>query len=139
VRVDGRRGARPRLLTMAGPTSLLRSVEVLVVEEPQRLYRVGHAREDERFDETFRSHDEQGLPPHGPEDRAVAIHMAALVFASADVAGQLASRLPKLVGHVATIDPALADRFSQSRPPQSCKMPAGSSRALKTLRCSAYC
>jgi hypothetical protein len=46
---------------MAGPRSLLRSVEVLVVEEPQRLYRVSHAREDERFDEAFRSHYELGL------------------------------------------------------------------------------
>jgi hypothetical protein len=57
--------------------SLLRSVEVVVVEEPQRLYRVSRGREDERFAEAFRSHYEQGLRPRGPEDRAAVIHMAA--------------------------------------------------------------
>ena len=89
---------------MPGPMSLLRSVEVVVVEEPQRLYRVSRARDDERFTEALRSHYEQGLPPRGPEDRAAVIHMALSMFASADVAAQLAGRVPKLGGHVATID-----------------------------------
>jgi hypothetical protein len=89
---------------MPGPMSLLRSVEVVVVEEPQRLYRVSRARDDERFAEALRSHYEQGLPPRGPEDRAAVIHMALSMFASADVAAQLAGRVPKLGGHVATID-----------------------------------
>src|SRR4051794_6473605 len=90
--------------TMPGPMSLLRSVEVVVVEEPQRLYRVSRARDDERFAEALRSHYEQGLPPRGPEDRAAVIHMALSMFASADVAAQLASRVAKLGGHLATID-----------------------------------
>jgi hypothetical protein len=84
--------------------SLLRSVEVIVVEELQRLYRVSRAQEDERFPEAFQSHYEQGLPPRGPEDRAAVIHMALSMFASADVAAQLAARVPKLGGHVATVD-----------------------------------
>ncbi|HET6509573.1 MAG TPA: hypothetical protein VFG42_22440 [Baekduia sp.] len=84
--------------------SLLRSVEVEVVEEPQRLYRVSRARDDERFGEAFLSHYEQGRPPRGPEDRAAVIHMALSMFDSADVAAQLARRVPKLGGHVAAID-----------------------------------
>jgi hypothetical protein len=84
--------------------SLLRSVEVIVVDEPQRLFRVTRAHEDERFVEALRSHYEQNLPPRGPEDRAAVIHMALSMFASVEVAAQLAERVPKLGGHVATVD-----------------------------------
>jgi hypothetical protein len=84
--------------------SLLSSIEIVVIEEPQRLYRVSRARDDEQFVDAFRSHYEQRLPPRGPENRAAAIHMALSMFESADVAAQLARRVPKLGGHVATVD-----------------------------------
>lgn len=84
--------------------SVLRSVEVVVVAEPHRLYRVSRARDDERFGEAFLSHYEQRRPPRGPEDRAAVIHMALSMFDSADAAAQLAGRVPKLGGHIAPVD-----------------------------------
>jgi hypothetical protein len=75
--------------------SLLRSIDVVVIEQPQRLYRVADA---------FRSHYEQRRPPRGPENRAAAIHMALSMFDSPDVAVQLARRVPKLGGCVAIVD-----------------------------------
>jgi hypothetical protein len=84
--------------------SLLRSMEIVVVETPQRLYRVSTARDDDRFADAFRSHYERRLPPRGPEGRAAAIHMALSMFDTADVAAQLARRVPKLGGHVATVE-----------------------------------
>jgi hypothetical protein len=84
--------------------SLLRSVEVVVVDKTKRLYRVSRAAGDQRFTEAFRSHYEHGLPPRGPENRAAVIHMALSMFDSLDVAAQLAVRVAKLGGHVATID-----------------------------------
>lgn len=84
--------------------SLLRSVDVVVVDELQVLYRVTGARDDETFLDVFRSHYELGRPPRGPEDRAAVIHMALSMFDSPDVTSQLASRVPKLGGHIATVE-----------------------------------
>lgn len=89
---------------MPAPMSLLRSIEVLVLEAPQRPYRVTRPRGHERFLDAFHSHYEQRLPPRGPEDRAAVIHMALSMFDSAEIAAQLARRVPKLGGHVATVD-----------------------------------
>jgi hypothetical protein len=84
--------------------SLLRSIEVAVVEDEQRLFRVCFARDDERFMDALRSHYELGRPPRGPENRAAVIHMALSMFDSSEIARQLARRVPKLGGHIATID-----------------------------------
>lgn len=89
---------------MAERMSLLRSIEVAVLEDEQRLYRVSFAPDDERFMDALRSHYELGRPPRGPENRAAVIHMAISMFDSVDVARQLARRVPKLGGHIATID-----------------------------------
>jgi hypothetical protein len=43
---------------LLGPMSLLWSVEAVVVDEPQLLYRVSRARADERFADAFRSYYE---------------------------------------------------------------------------------
>jgi hypothetical protein len=89
---------------MPSPMSLLRSIEIVVIEEPQRLYRVARARDDAGFLDAFRSNYERCMPPRGPENRAAAVHMALSMFESIDVAAQLASRVPKLGGHIATLD-----------------------------------
>lgn len=84
--------------------SLLRTIQVDVLDEPRRLYRVCSPREADGFIESFRSHYELGRPPRGPEDRAAVIHMAVSMFDSPEIAAQLASRVPKLGGHVAHVD-----------------------------------
>jgi len=89
---------------MADRMSLLRSIEVAVLEEDQRLYRVCFAPDDERFIDSLRSHYELGRPPRGPENRAAVIHMALSMFGSREVSRQLALRVPKLGGHIATVD-----------------------------------
>jgi hypothetical protein len=89
---------------MPSPMSLLRSIEIVVIEEPRRLYRVARARNDEGFLDAFRSNYERGMPPRGPENRAAAVHMALSMFESIEVAAQLAGRVPKLGGHIATLD-----------------------------------
>lgn len=48
--------------------------------------------------------EQRGMPPRGPENRAAAVHMALSMFESIDVAAQLASRVPKPGGHIATLD-----------------------------------
>jgi hypothetical protein len=60
--------------------SLVRSIEVAVLEGKQRLYRVCFALDDERFMDALRSHYELGLPPRGPENRAAVIQMALSMF-----------------------------------------------------------
>ncbi len=84
--------------------SLLREVRVVIIEDGPRLYRVCGPREATRFDDALRSHYELGRPPRGPENRAAAIHMALSMFDAPTVARDLAVRVPKLGGHVATID-----------------------------------
>jgi hypothetical protein len=91
-------------VAMAERMSLLRSIEVVVLEEGMRLYRVCRAREDAAFVDGLRSHYEQGLLPRGPENRAAVVHMALSMFDAPSVAAQLARRVPKLGGHVATLD-----------------------------------
>ena len=112
---------------------MLRSVDVVVVEEPRRLYRVSRARDDEGFLDAFRSHYEQGLPPRGPEDRAAVIHMALSMFDSESVAAQLAERVPKLGRHVATVElkPGLGLCVAKTGGPRTGRCGAGhfSSRA----------
>lgn len=88
---------------MAG-MSLLRELRVSVLEEEKRLYRVCAPRDDEAFEDALRSHYELGRPPRGPENRAAAIHMALSMFDTARGAHDLAVRVPKLGGRVATID-----------------------------------
>jgi hypothetical protein len=68
----------------AGSDVAVASLEAVVVEDPQRLYRVSRAREDERFSEALRSRYEWGLPPRGPVDRAAVIHTALSTFDSGD-------------------------------------------------------
>lgn len=89
---------------MAERMSLLRTIEVEVLERELRLYRVCAAPDDARFADALRSHYELERLPRGPENRAAAIHMAVSMFDSADVARQLAGRVAKLGGHIATID-----------------------------------
>jgi hypothetical protein len=60
--------------------SLLRSVEVVVVEEPQRLYRVSRARECERLAEAFRSSERQ---------RTSTLRGAAMTYSIFDSTGNL--------------------------------------------------
>jgi len=88
---------------MAG-MSLLRELTVVVVEEGRRLYRVCGPREGAGFEDAMRSHYELGRPPRGPENRAAAVHMALSMFGTPRVAHDLATRVPKLGGHIATID-----------------------------------
>src|ERR1700709_1856590 len=89
---------------MPTPMSLLRTIEIVVIEEPTRLYRGTRGRAVGGCLEGFRSNYEQGKPPRGPENRAAAVQMALSMFDSIDVAGQLADRVPKLGGHIATLD-----------------------------------
>lgn len=89
---------------MAERMSLLRRIDVQVLESEQRLFRISHARDDEAFLECLRSHYELQRPPRGPEHRAAVIHMALSMFDSREIARQLAVRVPKLGGHIATVD-----------------------------------
>lgn len=89
---------------MAERMSMLRRVEVLVLEEPMRLFRIAPERDAARFEDAFRSHYELGRPPRGPEDRAAAIHMALSMFDRKEVAVDLAVRVPKLGENIATMD-----------------------------------
>jgi len=84
--------------------SIIRTLTVDVLDEPKRLYRVCATQADERFIDSFRSHYELRRPPRGPEDRVAVIHMAFSMFDTAAIARQLATRVPKLGGHVATVD-----------------------------------
>ncbi len=88
---------------MPTPMSLLRTIEIVVIEEPTTLFRVTRERNVDAFLDAFRSNYEQGKPPRGPENRAAAVHMALSMFDSVDVAAQLAGRVPKLGGHIATL------------------------------------
>jgi hypothetical protein len=89
---------------MAERMSLLRVLTVEVVVEPMTLHRVCGSRGDPSFLDALRSHYELDRPPRGPENRAAAIHMALSMFDSLDVARQLADRVPKLGGHIATLE-----------------------------------
>lgn len=88
---------------MAEPMRMLRKIELRVLEEPMRLFRIVPERDSPRFEDAFRSHYELGRPPRGPEIRAVAIQMALSMFDERSVAAQLAVRVPKLGGHIAEI------------------------------------
>lgn len=61
-------------------------------------------RDDAAFEDGLRSHYELGRSPRGPENRAAAVHMALSMFDELRVAHDLAMRVPKLGGHIATID-----------------------------------
>lgn len=82
----------------------MRKIELDVVEEERRLFRVSKGQQVETFGEAFRSNYELGRPPRGPEGRVAVIHMALSMFDSADVARQIAERYPKLGNHLATVD-----------------------------------
>lgn len=84
--------------------SLLRTIEIVVIDQPTRLHRVTPSRGGDPFLDAFRSHYERGMPPRGPENRAAAVHMALSMFDSLDVAAQLAVRVSKLGGHVTTLE-----------------------------------
>ena len=94
---------------MAERKSLLKTIEVRVLDEPMRLFRIVPERPSPSFEDAFRSHYELGRPPRGPENRAAAIHMAISMFDRRQVAEDLAARVPKLGGHIAVIElvPAL--------------------------------
>ena len=89
---------------MAERMSMLRTIEVVVLEEPMRLFRIVPEPESPGFEDAFRSHYELDRPPRGPENRAAAVHMAISMFDRAEVAASLAERISKLGGHVATMD-----------------------------------
>ena len=95
--------ARATVPLMAG-MSLLRELTVVVLESEQRLYRVCGPWAGEGFKDGLRSHYELGRPPRGPENRAAVVHMALSMFERPAVAVDLAARVPKLGGHVATVD-----------------------------------
>lgn len=83
---------------------MLRRIEVRVLEEPVRLLRIVTEPASQAFEDAFSSHYELGRPPRGPEIRAAAIHVAISMFDTTDVARALAARVPKLGGHIATVD-----------------------------------
>jgi hypothetical protein len=60
--------------------SLLRVIEVRVLEEPMTLYRIVAGEEASELEDAMRSHYELRRPPRGPENRAAAIHMAISMF-----------------------------------------------------------
>lgn len=84
--------------------SLLRVIEVQVLEEDLQLYRVVPERGSEGIESAFCSHYELRRPPRGPEDRATAIHMAVSMFDREEAARDLANRIPKLGGHIARLE-----------------------------------
>ncbi len=86
---------------MAEPMTMLRRIELQVLEEPMWLFRIVPDQDSPAFQDAFRSHYELGRPPRGPENRAAAIHMALSMFDQRSVAAQLAARVPKLGGHIA--------------------------------------
>lgn len=83
---------------------LRKGIEILVLEDSMRLFRVVGEPGSPSFDDAFRSHYELDRPPRGPENRAAAIHMALSMFDRRDVAVQLAARVPKLGKHISTLD-----------------------------------
>ena len=89
---------------MAERRSLLRVIEVQVLEDPMTLFRIVRGSESSVLEDAMRSHYELGRPPRGPENRAAAIHMAISMFDSRRTAAQLAARVPKLGGHLAEVD-----------------------------------
>lgn len=89
---------------MAEHLSLLSRIEIDVLGEPMRLYRIVGDPESDQPADSFRSHYELGRLPRGPENRAAAIHMALSMFDRREVAAALAKRVPKLGGHVATME-----------------------------------
>ena len=101
---------------MPTPMSLLRTIEVIVIEQPTRLHRVTRQRDVDGFLDAFRSNYEHGKPPRGPENRAAAVHMALSMFDSVDVAAQLADRVPRLGGHIATLDLSPTSASASPRP-----------------------
>jgi hypothetical protein len=84
--------------------SMLRVIEVRVLDDPMTLYRIVPGAELSEIEDGMRSHYELGRLPRGPENRAAAIHMAVSMFDKRRVAIQLAARVPKLGGHVARVD-----------------------------------
>ena len=96
---------------MAERKSLLKTIEVRVLDEPMRLFRIVPERPSPSFENAFRSHYELGRPPRGPENRAAAIHMAISMFDRRQVAEDLAARVPKLGG--------TSRRLSSSPPSES--------------------
>ena len=89
---------------MAERRSAVRRIEARVLEAELRLFRVSSARDDGAFLDSLRSHYELDRPPRGPEARAAVIHMGLSMFDRREVATELARRVPKLGGHVATVD-----------------------------------
>lgn len=79
------------------------SFEVLVIDRPWRLYRVTPAPGDARFVEAFHSNYQKGLKPRGIETQAAVIHMGLSMFVSHEYPVWLATSVPKLGGHVATM------------------------------------
>jgi hypothetical protein len=110
-----------RWRAMPAPMSLLRTIEVLVVEQPTRLYRVTRERDVGGSLDAFQSNYEQGKRPRGPENRAAVVHMALSMFDSVDVATHLAGRVPQLSGYIATLDlqPDLGICIAQDRRPRA--------------------
>lgn len=84
--------------------SMLRVIEVRVLEDPMTLYRIVAGTESSVLEDGMRSHYELGRPPRGPENRAAVIHMAISMFAKPRAAMQLAARVPQLGGHLAKVD-----------------------------------
>jgi hypothetical protein len=78
--------------------SLIRSVDVRVLEAEMRLYRVCHSAVDGVDLESFRSHFALERQPRGPENRATVIHMAVSMFESADICWKLISRTGGKIG-----------------------------------------
>jgi hypothetical protein len=84
--------------------SLIEKVTVEVLHDERRLFRVCANPDSEAMKITFRSHYELRRPPRGPENRAAVIHMALSMFDRPEIAADLARRVPKLGGYVATMD-----------------------------------
>lgn len=84
--------------------SLLEKVAVEVLDEKRQLFRVCANPDIDAVEIAFRSHYELRRPPRGPENRAAVIHMALSMFDRPEIAADLARRVPKLGGYVATVD-----------------------------------
>jgi hypothetical protein len=64
--------------------SMLRMIEVVVLEERMQVFRIAPERESPEFEDAFRSHSELGRPPRGPENRAAGGNIVGeTVYASA--------------------------------------------------------
>lgn len=80
------------------PMSLIRRVDVRVLETEMRLYRVCHASAEAGQLQSFRSHFALERPPRGPENRATVIHMAVSMFETADACWKLIDRTRGKIG-----------------------------------------